>query len=536
MLTAIPLLNPSNRILSYHGLVHGGVAEKIAVDGIPPENPRLAGEPLRYPWIHQALAAAGSRLTNQSPYRVFAAMNIVALAVTLLLLYRAGRLLSRDPSAQILGVVLALYAQTPFLRGPVGVTLNHALSPALRIAPEGNAVALVAKYSNVNPMPIGIAAASGLLVALLGIVGASDRARRRVVGSRIALAVAVGGLLYPPMLPAAAAAIAAAASVCALRPELRWAILPTIGGAAVGATPAVLYVLTLIDPSGAGSRYHLVNSFGPFVSAAAGTALAVGPLGLVVWLGRSDTGDCSSDNRTAGMIMGAIAIAALLMRVLVEFPMGTGYKVLSMAVMAVGVAAGPAAARLLHRHFVVSMIGLAVLSMPFATDFLFKVAFNRARQPLVVEHGRWVDPFARSEARLAHWIREETRKDAVLIDDRDLLPVATGRSLYVAVDPRPGRRAGWGMSHVSYLTGTEGHDLAMVSERQARTRRMVRARHPLEQDISAVSSELPGRPILLVLRGSAAESEARSHLNGLEPVYSADGISVFQVTGARAAQ
>ncbi len=68
-LALLPILvvyiaNPENRIFSYHGFLHLSIVNLILEDGLPPANPVLAGETLRYQWWF--LDANGSPCGSES--------------------------------------------------------------------------------------------------------------------------------------------------------------------------------------------------------------------------------------------------------------------------------------------------------------------------------------------------------------------------------------------------------------------------------------------------------------------------------------
>src|SRR5271165_1329649 len=86
LLLVVPLgllqLSSNVRIHSWHTLSHSSIVYQIERGGVRPENPLMAGEPLRYYFGEHWLMAELLRIVPLAPTTLFALFNIAA-AITL---------------------------------------------------------------------------------------------------------------------------------------------------------------------------------------------------------------------------------------------------------------------------------------------------------------------------------------------------------------------------------------------------------------------------------------------------------------------
>ena len=110
---AAVMLTSSRTLVSWHGFVHVGIAEHLALTGLPAENPFFAGERLPYCWVHQAFAAAVARLLSVDSLYALALLTLASLALLSWSALRIGALRFGSAGAGLLIGWLALAGLNP---------------------------------------------------------------------------------------------------------------------------------------------------------------------------------------------------------------------------------------------------------------------------------------------------------------------------------------------------------------------------------------------------------------------------------------
>src|SRR5205814_1933477 len=205
--------NPLHRVYSFHGFFHLGVVYRILYGGVPPDNPIFAGEPLLYPWIYHALAAGLSRSFRISPPSAFAALNVCALALTLGLLYFAGKRTFREREVALYGVLLSLFG----LGFTSAVHLNVWLLRRYGIFLEFRGVPPATYFAEIQADGCGLAFYSLFLFCLMSFFGEPARSRRGVTLVVYVCALLAAAFLYPFYFTAAVATAFAAVAWLALQ-------------------------------------------------------------------------------------------------------------------------------------------------------------------------------------------------------------------------------------------------------------------------------------------------------------------------------
>ena len=156
------LINPNHRIYSAHGFAQASIFYQILNGNIPPLQPYLAGQPLFYHWGHHLLAVCLSEVFNISPFWSFAVINIISLFFVIILVYKLSSLLINDSWANILSVIVSVFAITPY-----PARIANILLPFYYVEQRG--VPIVQKFSNSNADPLGIVFFLLLLYSLTAI-------------------------------------------------------------------------------------------------------------------------------------------------------------------------------------------------------------------------------------------------------------------------------------------------------------------------------------------------------------------------------
>ncbi len=176
VLATVVLLPPGAR-LSYHGLMHAGVAAQIGVGVIPPDDVTLAGAPLGYYWLYHWLLAVHTQLSGFSILITSAVLNVVSIAIYVGATYTLLRRVA-GPLASSFGSLTAGFLGSIFL--PL-LFLTHWMSTGL---PQGapfwprkvfkevllggdpRLVSLTSKFLNMSGFPIGLAICALLLTEM----------------------------------------------------------------------------------------------------------------------------------------------------------------------------------------------------------------------------------------------------------------------------------------------------------------------------------------------------------------------------------
>jgi hypothetical protein len=418
--------NPGLRIYSKHGLFHASVLYRLSELGVPPDNPLLAGEPLRYHWGYELLGAAVSRVAGLPPSWSFAAINLAALAAVLSLLTVVAGDLFVERSRAPLSPLVAIFALTP-----IPLWWFKSAGPASEIVGPlmARATPVCQKFVNTNGAPLGLACLAVALFAL----GRKHRGRTvRRVG--LVVAVAACGTLYPPLLPALLVTIASFSLVEGLRstPVAVRLVGADAVACLVGGAVAVVVMMTLgMRP---GTPVSLFDTRF-LVADLASVVLTAAPIVAVIaaaWRPLRDRADVL----LVDQCLVASAATALCFLV-ISLADRNEYKFLLVSQLLVGLVGGAAFATVRWR---VGSVVAAAVAVVFLGSFVHFYAtccwLHRDVPVLLVEQGqrlRHPDP---AQDQLYEWIGAHTPRDAVVVDSQLLVTVLGPRGLLVP--PRRG--------------------------------------------------------------------------------------------------
>lgn len=435
---------------SYHGTLHASIGEAVLRDGLLPENPYHAGEPLRYYTLYPALGALLGR-TGMGPLWGFALLNLFAglmlgpaldaLGCALGLSFRARRFafLWTILGLNGLGWLWASQSGGPLLdfrtldgagEGlPLGA-MPLALLQGLASSPFGlswdaRLQSFLPKFLNVSSFALAIPFTLWALAFALRDGRRALFAAAAHVGAATAINPLAGGL-------------AAVMLVARRAPDLRRPhaigreLLPA---AALAAAIALPFLLPMLQRSGSGSGGESAMGFsltgdGPFANLV-GPLLLLWPLG--VW-------GCFALTRGRLFFLGGALALALLLGA-APLPWGNEYKFVRLAALLLALPAGVACDRWCRsRAGAAAACALLVLAAPTTWLTVRAYAAWNAEAALVltrVEDGRLaLDP--RFEAVFPRALRDAERalpRTAPLLADPFLNPtrlsstVATGHPL-----------------------------------------------------------------------------------------------------------
>ncbi len=526
---ALTALDPLWRNNAYHALMHASIVYQIADRGPFPENPILAGEPLRYPYLQHRAAAFAYQMFELSPGATAALANLASALLLSGTVWRLARLVTPSRSVATLAAVLAVYGASPASYGPlwlaaqqVGFSVESRLTPFSKLMScETNAAGLVL-YA----------------VSVLGCVASFGHPHRRVGGFVCLLVGLVGsGLLYPLNWLGVWASIMVAAVVeIVVGPRDRRASAAGVLAAATLSAAMVYPYLASISagkPSGLRLAGPSEIFFGTLPQAAVACVL---PLAVILLLGRNAA---SVRRRNAGdlRVLATIAAVGIGMAVFVRVPMDTQYKFLMgsyipLSVLMAVCLFGDGAPR------VVATIVTCTLCLLPAADKLREAWLSDWRyvEPVTAVDGDLVR-IDEAKQRIDEWVRRETPGDAVLIDASLATPCTARRSLYVGACRLPKDlpdlwHDGWGVPDWLFMQQVTGGDLGMIERRRQIAFALLWGEGSLPEGWNdQVAADTGGRTVYLVAR-SAAALRAASQLS-LSPCYQNEAGAVYQLVAPR---
>jgi hypothetical protein len=474
MLAALPVavaawmvLTSTRTLVSWHGLVHAGIAETIAGGSLPPENPFFAGELLPYYWVHQALAAGLGRVFGLDSLHALAAITLASLALLMACAVRLGVRHFGSAAAGLAVGWLALAGLNP--AGPAIAALKAVREglPVLEFVPEPVETVFVSNESAdlfmTHPL-LGVQHVSadwrrgqnlpwfldnssrGPALALLLPLAALFLAApsRRTLAASAALGAATAALNPLVGLAGAGALFGGACTlaVAARLPSLRRTLALEQGGAGLGVGVAALLGALLAAPSyaqlfaAAGAEPATLHFGAPFARKAASMAASFCVLAPLACYGAWRAPE-RLRAQLAAIALGGLALAAAVPPLgLAE---GNEHNLANVAGVLLAVPAlGFAAERGLSRFAAAALLA-AFLPTTLCTLASFA---GRPALPIASEGGVLVrTPADDSLAQLYAWIRRDTARDAVFVVDPahpvkmasnvSELPAFTGHSLFV---------------------------------------------------------------------------------------------------------
>lgn len=425
---AIYALNPNNRVYSAHGFLHAGIAYEIYNHGIPPVHPYLAGEPLLYSWGHEALAAWTMRLLQVSPFKAFALINVVSLALVVVLAWRVARRLFDHPMADACAVFMGIYASTFSLPWLVMEKITDPLRFEL-IHPRG--VPALEKFTNVNGTALGVVF---FLLWLLALIRILEQRRVWPFGMLMFTSIAGCAFFYPPMLMGlVCGTFGAGAGVMLCEPmrRTRRDLSILLGTSAIAGAALVLMrpYLGLIS-SGFSARVSVLDPRFMFESARNLAYLAL-PTLLLIWCFRRRL--LERVHRVPLLAVAWAAATHAAMYLVLRQPAMTEYKYLVMAMIGMGLLGGVCLAftwERRNRTLFWVLGGLLFVNPTY--EVVRKLRYGAHRKVIYAEEGTDVHYKGSKQAgQLYNWIRQYSPEDALFIDDTGLTPIFGQRRLFM---------------------------------------------------------------------------------------------------------
>jgi hypothetical protein len=557
LLMVVVALGGDSLRTSYHGTLHASLGEAVLRDGLTPENPYHAGEPLRYYLLYPALGALLGR-TGMGPLWGFALLNLLAGLLLGPALDALGRALGLSFRARrfafwwtILGLNGLGWLWASSSGGPLldlrslaesgeGVALGAmplALLHGLASSPFGlewdaRLQSFLPKFLNVSSFALAIP------FTLWALAFALRDGRRALFAAAAHVGVATA---LNPLAGGLAAVLLAARRAPTLRHPAA-ALRDLLPAAALATAIALPFLLPVLRGGGGGSEGA---SMGFNLAGDGALANLTGPL-LLLWpLGI--VGACALARDRRWFLAGALALALLLGAA--PLPWGNEYKFVRLAALLLALPAGLACDRWCRTGAgLTASAALLLLAVP--TTWLTLRAYSawNAEAALVltrVEDGR-LAPAARFETAFPLALRTAERAlpaDAPLLADPHFNPsglssnVASGHWLApllhraLLVD-RPQIHNEHAADLARRLEDWDGFVFGKVRP-QARGE-AARPADPAAA-LARLRAAVAGRPLAVLLDARAGAARALLQSHGAELRAQAEGLELWLLPPATAA-
>jgi hypothetical protein len=457
-------LNPNLRVYSHHGFLHTSIVYQLLNGRIPPTNPLLAGQTLLYPWGYELIVAAISRMCNITPFYTFAVMNIVSLLVCMILIYAISRLLIKDNNANVLSVLVSIFAVTIGNKYLLGLLKHVGISQAYKGVPA------FVKFSNINGAPLGLVFYLLFLYAVVRIFTDTKSRRYMMI---FFVSVIGAGFIYPQFLPAI---VASTACLCVVnvvfsRREGRMCYLKksamTVAALAIGTLIIYCYVSSISSGMAEGIKWfnlpHVLLNTATYV-------IICFPLFVIIFLNRSSLAE--NVDRLVLANIATVAVATLGCYLFIHLMWNNEYKFSMLSMVTLGIVAGVAFRFMtVWRYRWIVFVLLLLFMFPSFSDIYTNLRHLDSFPFPYTEKAGYIYSKDAQENELYEWIRSNTTTADVFIDTEPLLPVFAQRPLFIAVDKQVRGRLvqypGYSVLFGVFLEGMCGYERDLISTRNA---------------------------------------------------------------------
>lgn len=487
------------RLVGYHEFLHASIVHDIVKGSFPPEDILLAGYPLRYPWAHHYLIGLLGRLLHLSPSTGFALVNIIALIISAVIIFKTSQLLKPTRLTGLFGVFLAIFGTSIFYLASLQFKvfkLDHRLVP-------------FHKFISANSNPLGFCFFAVFLFFSVRLFACRGKAYANVIG--LLISIAALAYFYPISW--------LAAMVCGLSICLGQAIF------AKGRNwqPVCLAISALFVGSMLALPYLHEISSGKVPSAEIGLFLylpnvlkrlsdvlliAFIPL-LVLGLKRASLRTLIGDRGSEVITLCCAGLGLLILYTVVVVPMQCEYKYLMQLMAVIAILSAPFFESLYRQKPLLVEIFIPLILLPTAFAVSDAIVPTQFDDPVyekagVIHHQDMIMD------RLYTWISTRTPSDTVVIDSFLTVPALGQRSLYVATDLRAQKQHqlsgwnGWGMTARQMSEEVLGHQNDIQNRRLQNATALLSPNPASVIDAAAmnIKREFANRAVIVIARDS----------------------------------
>jgi hypothetical protein len=494
----IPLLHPAFRISGHHAYFHWSIAYGLLNGHLPPEDPLMAGQPLRYPWLYHLAAAGLTKALQIAPTNIFYALNVAVFAGSTAVAWSIGRRLSDNPMTPALAALLSTTGMAPLHGGPWRQALTHL--PKIDLDPR---ISSLHKYLEPSGNPLGILVFLAFLLVLLR-ASRSERISLWNLGGLAALTLAAA-LLYPPTILSVVGGTGVWLAVRLIGGKKAvWIPMMQIAAAvSAGCLLSLPYLLTMRSPNGP----SFVVTLRPGLVAAnvISVAAAVGlPFALLLWERRRSAVATRSPE---WWLIASFAVFSLGMAIFTKWYNAGQYKFLLSGCIAVALLTAAPLAAFLAAKPLPALLACLLFAIP-STTYMATFSNHWPVVDQLEDRGMALHHADPDEDEIQTWVREKTPIDSVVVDTALTAPVLAQRPLFIGTDLRTeafGKNDGWNLLAQQFLE-QGGQDPAEIARRKATATALLTGSGPSDvaRELTEARSACPARPLVIICRDARA--------------------------------
>ena len=517
----------------WHGFMHLSIVYEIFERGLPPENPLMIGEPLRYMWSHHALIAWLMKLVPWSPTVWFTLTDCVVLLLFGMVLLAIARRISSDRNYAFFALMLALCGPSPFA---AGAPLPTFVERALDVVFEHRYITLT-KFAALNNNQLGVLCFS---LALWGLVSLAAGEQRRIRAyAAIGMGILGTGAFYPPAWTALVPISALVVGYFLLRggPVLRQPAIAVVGVVATASVAILPLMLSFPSGKAGGSAIVILPSMKHMLDNVFEVIPFMGFAALLAWVRREALVDAYRRQPHVVAVLALAMLAGVGMFVGISIPPASEYKYLGYASVPLAFLFAVAFNALYRQHAGIAIALMTLVLMPEVYGDLYGLRHRHLVTDPVVSDGPYLRHADPEQDALYAWIGGNTPREAVFVDTHLTIPVLGRRQLLIGTDHR--RRSGglgglqqdgWFITAEKFLRRITG------VPRERRLRLQALAAQVLDAGAGVVTSgllerltrEAQGRPVYVVARDPALRQRLTT-TGHLQRAYAGPAASVFRV-------
>ncbi len=525
-LPAIPIIYiflswPTNaRILSFeHGFLHGNIIYQIVNGQIPPSNPFLAHDPVKYMWGYHFIVALLTVLTFLSPFKIFAGLQLMSICFIFFFLYRISLLQSENKITAVLAGFAGLFAVTPLTQKVTGKTLAFF---GVEKYSFGITTYFMDKFNNHNPMPVGAVFFCAALFLYFWFLYKQEITVK--TGILFGISLFLSGFTYPLLYIALFPPILANAAVQYKDLKIRRSLLILAGICVVSTGLLYPYFHSLVGESVKSVTISLHSDFGLMVRRLMATIVVLLPLALISFWDWKRISPALEEKRSFFITLALFILASAGLYCTIT---SVAYKYLLMVKLLTGIYAGLVFGLLYEkdRRLFVPLFALFLAPSVLRIDYRLQQAKRWDRPLIYKEHGKYLEHDDPEENALMEWVRNNTRAKDVFLDSKITLPIFAGRQLFVA------KPMGYAMGYPSVGLALRGHPKELVKKRRKLLNKFINELTPIDENLlRSVRREISDRSaeIYFISRNSIQQERAVES-GRFESVYTNGPITVYKL-------
>jgi len=545
VLTAFTFMYDGHREAGFHGFMHASYVYAIMEQGLPPEDPLFAGEPLRYPYLLNGLLAQCLLRVAITPGTCFALVNLLALSATIFVIYRTAVLIRAERTFCILAVVLALIGG-PFIDGPVVGALELIGIPReVRHLPYS-------KFHQANSNQIGYLCFAIALYASLRLFCSPSRRRppasscRKIgAGALLCVATAAAMLFYMFSWLLVCMCVGASAAVMLASPNknARKGGFYALIAVALSSAACMPYILSIVSERSSEGSLSLAG-VGSVLRSLEVALLALAPAATLSVIYRdSMVAEFRKHVSVAVVLLVWFSIPCLL-SIIVLAPVNNQYKFLSHALLPWALITAIAIEAFYRSRKTAAIVFIFMLSVALTWRHATIVRTGWPAIDPTWADGAFLRHADTAEDTLYAWIAKSTPVNAVFLDTQLTIPTFGRRSLYVGLNWRRERLMqadprvfsivdGWDVNAVMPVE-VGGHARPKVEQRRTTAAALLSADSASVEprQLAQVLEDVPARSVYIVARDPSVRCRLR-HDQRMDLAYEGDNASVFLIAETR---